>query len=55
MSKDFSQLVDDFKCSVNNPLIKDAVMKPFGDFWSEQSIPFNGPKAHDKFCALIIL
>jgi hypothetical protein len=46
---DFTQLVKEFKLSVNNPLIKDAVKQPFEELWVEQSIPFNGPKAHDKF------
>jgi hypothetical protein len=50
MSYDFSQLVDDFKLSTNNPLIKDAVKQPFEKMWIEQSLPFSGPEAHDKFC-----
>jgi hypothetical protein len=50
---DFTALVDDFKDSINNPLIKDAVKRPFDDLQAEQSIAFNGPKAHEKFRARI--
>jgi hypothetical protein len=49
MPNEFSQLIDDFKRSGTNPIIKSVVEQAFEELWKEQQIPRNGPNAHENF------